>query len=218
MLSKHSGKKFAVVDLQNLGLNKIIQENGKIVIGATSTLTQIEAQFSGTDMVQAIQIQAGKNQRNSATIAGLVKLADGRSPVLTLLLALDAQIAWEPGNVSLSLGNWLPVRNTWKEAILISDVIVPEVKFVFDSIGRTPKDKPIVCCAIALWPNGRMRVSLGGYGKIPALVLDGTKDDNIEIAVRSALTKASDQWASAEYRQVAGEKMVQRLFAQVMAQ
>ena len=218
VVSKHHGRQMAVVDLQDLDLNQIRSENGKTIIGATSTLSQIEAFYKSSAIAQAIQIQAGKNQRNSGTIAGLVKMADGRSPLLTLLLALDAQLNWEPRNKSISLGNWLPIRSEWKESSLITKIVVPEEKVVFESIARTPKDIPIICCAIALWPNGRMRVTLGGFGKIPNLVLDGTKNDDIGIAVYSALRDSDDQWASAEYRREAGQKLALRLFSDILAE
>jgi CO/xanthine dehydrogenase FAD-binding subunit len=45
LISQHNGKKFAVVDLQDLGLSFIRKENGKTHIGATTTLAQIENSF-----------------------------------------------------------------------------------------------------------------------------------------------------------------------------
>lgn len=208
----------AVVDLQDLGLSYLRRENGKIHIGATTTLTQIEAEFGGTDLTGAIQIQASRNQRNTASLAGLVKKANGRSPILTTLLALDATLVWEPGEKTLSLGNWLPLRETWQGAVLIREVILPDVPFVFDSIARSPKDQPVICCAIAKWPNGRMRASVGGFGKIPLLIADGNSSDDLQVALQSALKEANDPWASAAYRLEAGMVLIRRLATRLLAQ
>lgn len=210
-LSKYQVEPVAVVDLQALGLNKILRENGKIEIGATATLAEIDSFLQNDVFSTVLRIQAGKNQRNSSTIAGLVKVSHGRSPFLTLLLALDAQLQWQPGEKLISLGNWLPVRHDWHEAVLMSKVILPDVEVRFDSVARTPKDRPIVAVAIARWPSGRMRVAVGGFGPIPGLALDGTDRDDVEQAVDQAFAYSNDQWASSSYRREAGRKLASRL-------
>ena len=215
VLSKQHGKPVAVVDLQDLGLSIIKHESGKTSIGATATLSQVEEFFKEPSVTSAIQIQAGRNQRNTGTIAGLIASADGRSAFLTLLLAMDAQIKWEPGEKQISLGNWLPLREHWKEALLITEVNLPEVKIRFESIGRTPKDLPIICCAVALWPSGRLRAAVGGFGSIPTLVLDGMKYDDIGKATAQVLNEAGDQWASAAYRLEAGQRIAKRLLFEI---
>jgi CO/xanthine dehydrogenase FAD-binding subunit len=108
LLSKYQETPIAVVDLQNLGLNQIIRENGKIEIGASVSLSGFETFMNNEVFSNALRIQAGKNQRNTSTVAGLVCMADGRSTFLTLLLTLDAQLNWQPGDKLISLGNWLP--------------------------------------------------------------------------------------------------------------
>jgi hypothetical protein len=55
--------------------------------------------------------------------------ADDASPLLTLLLALDASIVWSqaidqfPGKLATSPGKW-------NESILIREIVVPDVKIV----------------------------------------------------------------------------------------
>jgi CO/xanthine dehydrogenase FAD-binding subunit len=217
-ISKSQGEPVAVVDLQSLGLDTISKENGNFILGSTVTLSSMETFINLPAFSEAVQIQASKNLRNSGTIAGLICSANGRSPLLTLLLALDCHLIWEPEGREISLGNWLPVRKDWKDGLLISKVILPDTKFRFGSVGRSPKDQPIICCAIAKWANNRMRVAVGGFGKIPTLVLDGNTSDEIEIAVASALKDASDQWASAEYRIEAGMKLAKRLMNELIAE
>lgn len=217
-LSKRQGEPVAVVDLQGLGMDKIVKEGGNYILGSTVTLSSVETFIGHPAFSEAVQIQASKNLRNSGTIAGLICSSNGRSPLLTLLLALDSHLVWEPDDKEISLGNWLPIRQEWHEGLLISKVILPEVTFRFGSVGRSPKDQPIICCAIAKWPNKRMRVALGGFGRIPTLVLDGNTGDDIETAVASALKGATDQWASANYRIEAGTKLAKRLMNELIAE
>lgn len=210
-LSKYQEEPVSVVDLQSLGLNKILHENGKIEIGATATLTEIDSFLHNDVFATVLRIQAGKNQRNTSTIAGMVKVSHGRSPFLTLLLAMDAQLQWQPGEKMISLGNWLPIRHDWHEAVLMSKVIIPDIAIRFDSVARTPKDRPIVAVAMARWPSGRMRVAVGGFGPIPVLALDGTDRDDVEQAVDQAFAYSNDQWASSSYRREVGKKLASRL-------
>jgi CO/xanthine dehydrogenase FAD-binding subunit len=216
VITRTTSSPVSVVDLQNLGLSSISKNNGNIVIGATATLTEIERFIGSNDFDEAVQVQAGKNLRNSGTIAGLLCTADGRSPLLTLLLGLDAKITWEPGNMEVSIGNWLPQRKSWQGGVLITSLSLPDVKYRFASIGRSPKDQPILCCALAKWPGERLRVAMGGYGMIPIVVLDGNTSDDIEVAVRNALNDANDQWATAEYRMEAGSKLCKRMLQELL--
>ncbi len=218
LVSQQYNKEFAVVDLQDLGLNYIKKIENKYHIGATTTLAELEKPLEKFDLEETIRIQAGRNQRNTATIAGVIKKSDGRSPLLTALLPLDSFLVWEPGNLTISLGNWLPVRGNWHEPKLIKEIIIPDIKIVFDSVARSPKDKPIICCAIAKWPNGRMRAAVGGFGEIPLLVSDGNEKDDLQVAVRSVLKDSNDQWASSTYRMETGMVLMKRLYSRLSAQ
>lgn len=202
----------AVVDLQALNLGGMSLKGTDYELGATATLSEIDVFLKKDAFTEAISIQAGKNLRNSGTIAGMICSSDGKSPLLTLLLAMDARLVWEPGSREISLGDWLPLRGENNEGKLITKVIVPDVAVRFTSIGRSPKDQPVICCAIARWTSKRVRVAMGGFAKIPTLVLDGREDDDLEVAIKSALHEASDQWASAEYRIEAGTRIARRLF------
>jgi CO/xanthine dehydrogenase FAD-binding subunit len=213
VLSKSHANSIAVVDLQSLGLNQILISGEKIEIGATATLSEIETTID--DLKKVIRLQAGKNQRNSGTLVGLANVADGRSPLLTYLLALDAQLVWEPGNKTISLADWLPQRGTWHEAKLITKVLLPRVDVVFDSVARTPKDLPLVAVAVARWASGRMRVAIGGFGPLPLLVFDGNDLSYIARAVDDVLTNAEDMWATADYRRTVGKVLTDRLVSEI---
>jgi CO/xanthine dehydrogenase FAD-binding subunit len=94
---------------------------------------------------------------------------------------------------------------------LITALSLPlHVKLAFDSVARTPADKPIVCAALAQWNSGRARLVLGGYGKSPLLAMDGTEAEGAEAAARNAFHEAQDEWASAEYRMDAAATLAKR--------
>jgi CO/xanthine dehydrogenase FAD-binding subunit len=97
----------------------------------------------------------------------------------------------------MGLGAYLPLRPQG----LITSIIIPlNVKFAFESLGRTPADRPIVCAALAQWPSGRTRLAIGGFGKSPAMAMDGTEAEGAAEAARNACHEAVDAFASAQYR------------------
>jgi CO/xanthine dehydrogenase FAD-binding subunit len=211
-VSKHYGKKIAVVDLQDLGLNYVQREGNVLRIGATVTLARLEAEFAGTDLVEAIQIQAGRNQRNTATIAGLLKKANGRSPLLTALLALDASLVWLPGDKTIRLEEWLSVRTGWNGAALIKEVVIPQAELAIESIARSPKDTPIICLATAKFADGKIRSAVGGFGEVP-LVFAG---EDVAHGMEDLLTNSTDEWASAEYRLQAAKVLANRISSRLL--
>jgi len=199
-LNQPHQESFRVVDLQELGLDKISRSGNMLEIGACATLQQLfEAPECPTAIKQALRIEAGLNIRNAATVAGVLVTGDGRSPFITTMLALDAKLitASRGSYSSLGLGEFLPLRPTG----LITQVSIPlNATCVFESVARSPKDKPIVCACVTRWTGGRTRLALGGYGKYPLLAMDGTEPDGIELAARNAFYESGDEWASAEYR------------------
>jgi hypothetical protein len=73
-----------------------------------------------------------------------------------------------------------------------------------------------VCAAVVMWPSGRTRVALGGFGSSPALAFDGSETEGVEIAARDAYSQAGDEWASAEYRQDVAGVLVKRCTSQLI--
>jgi CO/xanthine dehydrogenase FAD-binding subunit len=120
-----------------------------------------------------------------------------------MLLAMDAKIEqaiFDNSKIEYrvsNIGDFLPLRSTH----LITKIILPlNIKLAFESVSKTPADKPIVCAALAQWNSGRTRLVLGGYGKSPMLAMDGTEAGGAETAARNTYHEATDEWASAEYR------------------
>ncbi|KAF0108672.1 MAG: putative selenate reductase FAD-binding subunit [Anaerolineaceae bacterium] len=216
VLNQRSDESFAVVDLQALGLDKIHKSGGKLEIGATATLSLLlENAYIPAALAAAIRLEAPLNLRNIGTVAGALAACDGRSPFAAVMLALDAKVIFVPDNEQITLGNYLPLRvgaglvparggrpqGSPLQSQLITKIEIPlNVKLAYESVARTPADKPIVCAALAQWDSGRTRLVLGGWGASPSVAMDGNEASGVEAAARNAAHDAADEWASAEYR------------------
>jgi CO/xanthine dehydrogenase FAD-binding subunit len=201
-LAQSSPAEIAVVDLQALGLDTFEQNGTFTEIGATVTLQAIlDTPGLPEALYQAVRLETTYNLRQVATAAGTLVALDGRSPFGTVMLALDAHLALLPGEEVIGLGDLFALRDDRLEHRLITKIVIPsQVKLAYESVARTPADRPIVCAAIARWPSGRTRLCLGGYGTSPALAMDGPEPGGVEMAAQAAYSQAGDAWASAEYR------------------
>jgi CO/xanthine dehydrogenase FAD-binding subunit len=202
LLSTLKSASVKVVDLQALNLNEIQKKGNHLEIGATATLQQLlESEYAPEALKAALKREAPLNVRNAATVAGTLVAADGRSTFASTMLALDAKLTIQPGDEEPEIGNLLPMRDEKLRGKLITAITIPlNAKLTFESVARTPADKPIVCAALAIWPSGRARLALGGYSKAPLLAMDGTETEGLETAARNTFHEATDEWASAEYR------------------
>lgn len=216
-LSRNNKPDVAVVDLQKLGLNKIEREGQLLHLGAAVTLqTLYESSVLPADIQDSLREslthEVGVNLRQTASLAGTLVCCDGRSPFVTALLALDPRLKWIPGDETQALGDYLPLREEFGEAQLIVDIRIPlNAKLQFAMVARSPMDRPVVCAAVATWPSGRTRVTLGGFGKAPILAMDGPEPGGAGVAAREAYRFTDDAWASAAYRMDIAAKLVQRM-------
>lgn len=215
VLCRPGGEPVAVVDLQNLGLNIVMNKGSILEIGATATLQQLlETNGIHPALTKAIRHEATYNLRQVATVAGAIVASDGRAPFATTMLALDAQLTLQPDNERIGLGDLLPLRGEKLAGRLITAIAIPlNVKLGYEYVARSPADQPIVAVAVALWQSRRMRVALGGFGSAPILAMDGKADDDkAQTAIENSFLLATDQWATAEYRVHAAQKLVRRSF------
>ncbi len=203
----------AVVDLQDLGLNQIVSQGNLVKIGATVTLQQlVECEGLQPDLILAARKETTYNLRQRATIAGSIVTGDGRSHLLSALLALDAILIWAPGEQQMSLGDFLALRGVRSpDAVLITEIrVANNLQLKYEYVARTPEDRPILLIAVAKWPSGRTRVVVGGFGKAPGLVVDGPDAGGAQMALRAMLQDAEDEWASATYRQEVAQVLLKR--------
>lgn len=214
ILTQSNDSSFSVVDLQAVGLDKVNKNGNSLEIGASVRLQNLlESSYIPQALKQALGQEATINLRNQGTLAGALVTCDGRSPLGTSLLALDANLSLASsdsislGTVStIRFGDLLPFREKLLTGKLITRIdITLNNKLAFESVARTPADKPIVCAAFAQWPSGRTRLAIGGWGLAPTLAMDGNEPGGVQDAAQNACTEAGDEWASAEYRmEIAG--------------
>jgi len=219
-LNQPSQERFAVVDLQTLGLNMLERRGNTWALGAMLTLQALlESPGISPALEVAIRQEASYNLRQVATLAGTLVSAGGRSPFATILLALDALLELKSVATPsewVSLGDFLPVRAQRLSGRLITNVTLPSnARLAYESVARTPVDLPIVCAALAQWPSGRVRLAIGGFGDAPALAFDGPESGGLEVAARDVFTGAGDEWASAEYRQDVAATLAKRCLLSV---
>lgn len=206
VLNRPSPDPIAVVDLQALELDEIVEKGNTMQVGATVTLQSLLDRPSlPAALKRALQHEASYNLRQAATVAGTLLAAGGRSPLTTALLALDVTLELKSlafGEEQIGLGDLLPVRSERLRGRLVTSLGLPlNAHLAYEYVARTPADQPIVCAAVAHWPSGRTRLALGGFGATPLLALDGPDPSGIEEAARNTYSQAGDEWASAEYRQ-----------------
>lgn len=219
VLSAPSSAQVAVVDLQKLKLNKISAKGKSITIGAAATLQALmETEGIPAALAAAIRHEAAFNMRGVATVAGSLVSADGRSSFALAILALDAQLDMQPKDETVGYGDLLALRAEKLRGKLITKITISAApKLSYQYVARTPADLPIIAVALAQWPSGRTRLAVGGWGSAPVLAMDGKDPSGVADAVENALSHASDQWASAEYRLAAGRALAQRAQAEVVA-
>lgn len=233
LLSHRMPDAVEVVDLQSLGLDKIAVQGNSLEIGATTTLQALLEHGSCPPALQAaLKLEAPLNLRNAATVAGALVTCSGRSTFTTALLALDAKLtlyglpqpatagtgkdrAAAANEVNQNLGDFLPLR----PHSLITKLTIPlQAQLAFEFVARTPADTPIVCVALAIWPSGRARLAVGGYGASPRLAMDGTEAVGLDVAAGNAYYDAGDEWASAAYRMDVAATLSRRCLAALKPQ
>ncbi|MGD8814535.1 MAG: FAD binding domain-containing protein [Anaerolineales bacterium] len=222
--------KQAVIDLQDLGLDGLELVDGVIGAGAglkLQSLVETELEIPEA-LIAACRLEASLNLRNMASLGGTILSADGRSPLLTTLLALDVRLTLEPGSEEITLEKTLDQRNEDGFRRLITGVRIPlPQRLAYDQVARAPYDRPIVCAAVGKSMNsekeGIVRIALGGFSSRPVRVLEAEREiaqsGQVEAAVdaaRKAYANAEDAWASAEYRGHVAEVLVRRLLTEVL--
>ena len=212
LLSAPSAATVAAVDLQQLKLNKIALHGKNLHIGATATLQALlDTKDIQPALAAAIRHEASYNLRQAASVAGSLVGADGRSPFAAAMLALDAQLEIQPKDETMSYGELLALPAENLRGKLITKITISlQTKLSYQYVARTLADLPIICIALGVWPSGRTRLAVGGFGAAPALALDGREGSGLVEALENMLVSASDQWGSAEYRLEAGKALLQR--------
>ena len=203
LLNQKSDADFAVVDIQALPLKTIQLDGNTLRLGAGVNLQElIDHPDVPAILKEACRKETSYNLRQMSTIGGCIAGGDGKSTLLSLLLAWNAQLEIQPGNRSISISELLPVRKqNLMGRLIIAVNINTTVKVAVESIAKSPADYPIAGVSMAQWPNGRTRVNVFGFGDLPVAAMDGTSAVGAEIAARNAFADSGDIHASTVYRE-----------------
>ena len=213
VLSKMADFDFGVVDLQGIeSLNRIRENQGIIEIGSAVKLQQL-FEYPGLNAVirHCLWKETSLNIRNSATIAGSLACADGKSSLATILLALDAALVWAPGEVTIRLGDWLPERKTWKKARLITSIhFENHANIQYECISRTPADFQQIGVASCAWKSGRTRFILAGEEIGQQVISDGGDSHGVFAAAQTIIDNLFPEKMSKDYISTVVSELIRR--------
>lgn len=212
----------AVISLKRLSLNQV-KANGRIEIGATTTLTRA-AEINELPLLQDAARAIGSWAiRNMATLAGNLFVPPPAGDAAVALLALDAQVVAQSNKSERTIGldrfySGL-LQTALKPNELVTRIIVPKPqgKGAFVKYGRREANAPAivsVAARIVTNPEGvitEARIALGAANDFPmravkaeaALVGHGLNAQAITAAADAARQEAnpfSDALASEWYR------------------
>jgi carbon-monoxide dehydrogenase medium subunit len=223
----------ALIDLAGLGLASVSGCGERVTLGAMTTLQAlVEASELCPSLRHAAEREASRNIRQQATLGGCVALGYG-GPLLTCLLALDSELALEPGNRALLLPDYLAQRRAGglADTLIVSLGFRAGRRLGYAEIVRTPADAPVLCVAVGAQVSaGRLaQVTLACSGAGQPLVAGLQAAAELEgVAVEDAAGRAAgvawnvtwvtDGRAQAAYRQSMHPVLVRRAVANLTAQ
>jgi len=180
---------FAVVDIQDLKLNTIQKQDGKTRIGSGVTLQQMVDDGTLPALLRkASRSEASFNIRQAATIGGTIASGNGHSTLLTVLLAINADIYLANQDKPTPLGELLPLRGKFLANNLITEVVIPEnLNYTYHKVAKTPVDVPLLLVGATQWSGGRTRIVVGGPFPTPKLAMDGTSETGADVAAANLL-------------------------------
>lgn len=191
-----------LVDLSGLGLDTITREGDRFVIGAMTTLRQLETnellkEAYGDYFREMVKGIVGVQFRNCATVGGSIVSRFGFSDLLTGFLVLDCRVnLFKKGELSLAeYAAMAPDRD-----VLVS-ISIPAggIRAVYQSVRNTHTDLPVLNCAASL-AEGIEGVQVA-VGACPARarLLEGVTRENLASQL-DGLRFGSNMRAGAEYR------------------
>ena len=193
-----------VIDLSDLGLDRIIETEDAFTIGAMVNLRDLEQHeglraYLGEALHESLRHIVGVQFRNVATVGGSIFGRFGFSDVLTLFLALDAKVKfYHAGEMPLSVyASYAPLDKELKNDILEAVILPKHVEAVaYRSVRNSGTDFPVLtCCAAKV--NGVYRVSVGARPMRAACTADLT--DILKDGVTPETAAAFGKWVSEQF-------------------
>jgi carbon-monoxide dehydrogenase medium subunit len=218
-----------LIDITHAGLSYIRHRGTACVVGATTTMAELEASdviqaLAGGLLSRAARTCGSALIRNLATLGGNMANGSPAADMATPLLVLDSSVVMEDakGRRKLPLAEYLAARaNRYAKALLV-EVVIPDpprgkgCQWSFQKLGRTAVDISLVnvSAGLQLDSRGRVkwaRIALGSVSPAPmrasgaeqrmaGRILDHALLAEIGAEVAREVSPISDARASAEYR------------------
>ena len=188
------GNVATMIDLCDLGLDKIEETEENFRIGAMVTLRQLElhegiSAYTIGAMKEALRHIVGVQFRNLATVGGSVFGRFGFSDVLTIMLALNAQVELYKGGI-IPLAQFVDMK--YDRDILVR-VIIPKgaASCAYQSVRIAKTDFPVLTCAAAVTAEG-VKVAVGARPAKAALV----KGETLALPITAEKARAYAEYAA----------------------
>ena len=221
------------IDLSGLGLNKITETETEFVIGAMTSLREIEkhvglAAYTNGAIRESVRHIVGVQFRNCATVGGSIFGRFGFSDVLTVFLAMDTQVElYHAGMVPLKDFVDMPYDN---DILIALHVAKKPIRIAYLSQRNTATDFPVIACAVSEYDD-TLHVSIGarpvhaglielplssakpdGFGKqFPkGFEKDGTLVKELAIWCADQFTYGNNRRAGADYRKHVAGVLIRR--------
>lgn len=217
----------AAIDLYGLGIDQIKENENEFIIGAMTTLRDLEVHKELNPLFsKSVENIVGVQLRNIATIGGTIFPKYAFSDLITSLLVLDTQLIFE-GKDNLSLEAYL-LEDKSEQCILKSIVIKKEKTITsFKAIKNSASDYAILNAAVGVC-DGKYKVSVGARPSVSSLAyktmayLDSHEltEATIEVASDMAmneLTFGNNRLGSEAYRKDMCKVVVKRALMEVMS-
>lgn len=204
------------IDLSGLGLDYIKEENNSIRIGAMTSLREVENnsvinQYFNGSVKEALKHIVGVQFRNCATIGGSIYGRFGFSDVLTIFMALDAEVKlFHRGIVSMEEFAFMKPDND-----ILMEIIVPVKgqKAVYNSVRNTHSDFPVLTCAVVK-VNEMYRVAIGARPE-KAVIFTGDMADKLIEKIDKEIITHSNYRAGDRYRHSLATVLTRRGIEQI---
>jgi CO/xanthine dehydrogenase FAD-binding subunit len=215
-----------LIDLQDVGLDVLETEFERVRLGATVSLQALidhpdVGQMADGVVATAAGLTQSRTLREQGSLGGALIVAGPADPLTTVLLVLESEICYaDPAVHTAPFMSFVAYRDRLvKTRVLLTEVRIrrPPARSAtaFEFIGRSPKDKPIVCVAAHLTVEeglpAALRVAVGGVEAqpvrlhktehlIPGKLLNRERIEAALIPSLDELEPVGDYRGSAEYR------------------
>ena len=159
-----------VVDLQDLGLDRIEVDGSTLVFGSGVTLRDLVDDDRVPPVLKDLARRDAPNTiRNAATIGGTVATADAENGLFAGLLIHDAvvELVGPDGPASVPLREFDPGT---ADSIITAIRLDPSGEGAFEATARTPADIPIVAVAVRRTDDGELLAAATGIADVPAML------------------------------------------------